>query len=242
MIRAVGFDLDDTLLDHRSAASKAIASLLEQQGWVYQGATEFGREWQRLEQLHFAEYIAGNLTLIQQRRARMHDFLAMVEVEAHGTELDDLFEEFLSHYAKSWVPFPEVRATLENLRSSGFHLAVLTSGQQEQQEAKLASMGFLEMFESVLAIGTLTAPKPDARAFLQLSSALGCLPEEVLYVGDDPHCDAIAATKAGLHGVWLNRAGQDGPEGIGIQVRTLDSLVPAIHQWNDMTAPQGQSL
>ena len=242
MIRAVGFDLDDTLLDHRTAASMAIASLLEQQGWVYQGGTEFGKEWQRLERLHFAEYIAGNLTLIQQRRARMHDFLAMVEVEAHDAELDDLFEEFLCHYAKSWVPFPDVRATLENLRCSGFSLAILTSGQQEQQEAKLASMGFLEMFESVLAIGTLTAPKPDARAFLELSSALGCAPEQVVYVGDDPHCDAIAATKAGLLGVWLNRAGQDGPDGIGIQIRTLDSLVPTIHAWNGAIAAQGQSL
>ena len=240
MIRAVGFDLDDTLLDHRSAASAGLAALVKQQDWVYEGVTELGKEWQRLEQLHFAEYIAGNLTLIQQRRARMRDFLATVEVEAHDAELDDLFKEFLSHYAKSWVPFPDVRATLENLRSSGFHLAVLTSGQQEQQEAKLASMGFLEMFESVLAIGTLTAPKPDARAFLQLSSALGCLSDEVVYVGDDPHWDAIAATKAGLHGVWLNRAGQDGPDGIGIQIRTLDSLVPAIHEWNGMIAPQGQ--
>ena len=242
MIRAVGFDLDDTLLDHRGAASTAIASLLRQQGWVYEGATEFGKEWQRLEQLHFAEYIAGNLTLIQQRRARMRDFLALVEVEAHEAELDDLFKEFLSHYAKSWVAFPDVMPTLGELHHSGFRLAVLTSGQQEQQEAKLASMGLLEMFDSVLAIGTLSVPKPDARAFLELSSALGCPPHEVVYVGDDPQWDALAATKAGLRGVWLNREGQDGPDGIGTQVRTLDSLIPAIHEWNGMIAQQGESL
>ncbi len=242
MIRAVGFDLDDTILDHRGAASAGIAALLKQQGWVYEGVTELGKEWQRLEQLHFAEYVAGNLTLIQQRRARMRNFLAMVEVEAHDAELDDLFREFLSHYANSWVAFSDVRPTLENLNHLGFRLAVLTNGQQEQQEAKLASMGFLGMFDSVLAIGTLTAPKPDARAFLELSSALGCAPEQVVYVGDDPLWDAIAATKAGLHGVWLNRAGHEGPDGIGIQVRTLDSLVAAIHEWSGMIAPQGQSL
>jgi len=242
VIRAVGFDLDDTLLDHRSAASAGLAALVKQQDWVYEGVIELGKEWERVERLHFANYIAGALTMREQRRERMRDFLALAEVEVRDTELDELFEEYLSHYAKSWVPFPDVRRTLENLSHLGFRLAVLTNGQQEQQESKLASMGFLEMFESVLAIGTLTAPKPDARAFLELSSALGCLPDEVLYVGDDPHCDAIAATKAGLHGVWLNRAGQDGPDGIGIQVRTLDFLVPAIHEWNGMIAPQGQSL
>ncbi len=241
MIRAVGFDLDDTILDHRGAASAGIAALLKQQGWVYEGVTELGNEWQRLEQLHFAEYIAGNLTLIQQRRARMRNFLAMVEVEAHDAELDDLFEEFLSHYANSWVAFPDVRPTLENLNDLGFRLAVLTNGVQDQQEAKLARLGLLEFFDSVLAIGTVSAPKPDARAFLELATALGCAPEQVVYVGDDPHWDAIAATAAGLRGVWLNRKDRVGPEGIHTEVRALDSLVPTIHEWNRMIAPQGQS-
>ncbi len=102
-------------------------------------------------------------------------------------------------------------------------------------------MGFLEMFESVLAIGTLTAPKPDARAFLELSSALGCAPEQVVYVGDDPHWDAIAATAAGLRGVWLNREDRVRPEGIHTEVRTHNSVVPTIHEWDGMNGPQGQS-
>lgn len=236
MIRAVGFDLDDTLLDHRGAATAGLAALLRQRGWVYEGVTEFGKEWERIERLHFADYIAGNLTLIEQRRERMREFLASAEVELPDTELDELFEEYLLLYAKSWVAFPDVRSTLDNLRHSGFRMAVLTNGQQEQQEAKLARMGLTGFFDSVLAIGTLTVPKPDARAFLELSSALGYAPDEIVYVGDEPHWDALAATKAGLRGVWLNREGQDGPDGIGTEVRTLDSLIPAIHEWNGMIA------
>ncbi len=236
MIRAVGFDLDDPLFDHRGAASAAIAALLDEHGWAYQGATELGAEWRRVEQLHFAGYIAGNLTLIEQRRERLRDFLALAEVEVRDAELDELFDEYLAHYANSWVAFPDVRPTLDALHGSGFRLAVLTSGLQRQQEAKLTSLGFLDFFDAVLAIGTLSAPKPDPRAFLELTSALGCPPHEVLYVGDDPHWDAIAATSAGLQGVWLNRDGRDGPDGIGTEVRTLNSLVPAIHEWNGMIA------
>lgn len=228
MIRAIGFDLDDTLLDHRGAASTAIAALLQKQGWVYGGAAEFGLEWQRIEGLHFANYIAGNLTLIEQRRERLRDFLALAEVEVRDAELDELFDEYLAHYANSWVAFPDARPTLDALHGSGFRLAVLTSGLQRQQEAKLTSLGFLDFFDAVLAIGTLSAPKPDARAFLELSSALGCPPHEVLYVGDDPHWDAIAATRAGLHGVWLNRDGRDTPEGVTTQVRTLASLTASV--------------
>ena len=53
-------------------------------------------------------------------------------------------------------------------------------------------------------------------------------PEEVMYVGDDSHNDAIAATNAGLHGVWLNRGGLETPVGINNQIQTLDSLDTAV--------------
>lgn len=236
MIRAVGFDLDDTLLDHRGAASAGLVALLEQQGWANESVPGLGKEWERIERIHFGRYIAGELTIAGQRRERVRELLTMIKVEVPDHELDELFVEYLRHYAKSWTAFPDVRPTLENLRGLGYPLAVLTSGLQEQQEAKLTSLGFLDFFDAVLAIGTLSAPKPDPRAFLELSSALGCPPHEVLYVGDDPHGDAIAATSAGLHGVWLNRDGRDGPDGIGTEVRTLDSLVPAIHEWDGMIA------
>lgn len=231
MIRAVGFDLDDTILDHRGAATAGLIGLLQDQGWAYEGVNELGKEWERFERIHFGSYIAGELTIAGQRRERMRDLLALIEVEVPDHALDELFVEYLRHYGRSWIAFPDARPTLENLRHLGFPLAVLTSG---QQEAKLTSLGFLNMFDSVLAIGTLTVPKPAPQAFLELSSALGVAPEEVAYIGDEPHLDALAATKAGLRGIWLNRDGRAGPDGIGTQVRTLKSLVPTIHEWNDL--------
>jgi len=104
----------------------------------------------------------------------------------------------------------------------------LASLLQEQQESKLRSMGIDEFFVSVLAIGTLSVPKPNAQAFVELCDALGCPPEEVMYVGDDPHNDAIAATNAGLHGVWLNRESLETPIGVRNQIQTLDSLVTGV--------------
>jgi putative hydrolase of the HAD superfamily len=232
VIRAVGFDLDGTLLDHRGAASGAIAELVRAQKWVYQGGFDFGLEWQRLEEVHFAQYVAGNLTTGGQRRARIRDFVAMAGMDFQDRDLDQLFEEFLSLYAKSWAAFPDVFPTLETLRGAGFRMAVLTSGLQSQQEAKLSRMGVLEMFDSVLAIGTLTAPKPDPRAFLQLCSVFGRSQDEVVYVGDDVHSDVIAATKAGLHGVWLNRDALEEPAGVKAQIPSLAQLPGVVQTLN----------
>ena len=100
----------------------------------------------------------------------------------------------------------------------------LSNGQQEQQDRKVESMGLSHFFDSVLAIGRVGSPKPDARAFLEMCAALKCRPSEVAYVGDDPDTDAIAASKAGLHGIWLNREGVRTPTGVEIQIDTLASL------------------
>lgn len=221
MIRAVGFDLDGTLFDHCGAASAGLATLLQERGWTYEGSANLGQEWIRIERRYFADYVAGNLSIGEQRRIRMRDFLAMANVKVQDVELNELVKRYLSHYANSWIAYPDVRPALDRLRNSGFRLAVLTNGQQEQQEAKLVRMGIRDMFESVLAIGTLSVPKPDSKAFMELCSILGFEPWEVAYVGDDPHGDAIAATNAGLHGVWLNREGQETPEGVETEINSL---------------------
>lgn len=131
-------------------------------------------------------------------------------------------QKYFSEYVAGNLTLAEHRR--ERMRELGYVLAVLTNGQQDQQERKLAKMGLSHFFSSILAIGKMTYPKPDARAFLQMCASLECEPEEVVYVGDDPHVDVLAATRAGIHGVWLNR--EDVPTQIGIrsQISTLNDL------------------
>lgn len=224
MIRGIGFDLDNTLFDHRGAAAAGMSSLLHKRGWIYEGEPDLETIWQQIEQKYFSEYVAGNLTLAEHRRERMREFLQRANIHADSDNLDGLFADYLDEYSHSWIAYSDVLPALESLRESGYALAVLTNGQQEQQERKLAKMGLSHFFTSVLAIGKVVHPKPDARAFLQLCASLECKPEEVVYVGDDPQVDAVAATRAGLHGVWLNREGVQTQAGISNQISTLAML------------------
>lgn len=201
-----------------------MSSLLHKRGWIYEGEPDLETIWQQIEQKYFSEYVAGNLTLAEHRRQRMREFLQTANLHADSSDLDGLFAGYLEEYSNSWVAYSDALPALETLRESGYVLAVLTNGQQDQQERKLAKMGLSHFFSSVLAIGKVTHPKPDARAFLQMCASLKCKPEEVVYVGDDPHVDAIAATRTGLHGVWLNREGLETSVGISNQISTLALL------------------
>lgn len=55
------------------------------------------------------------------------------------------------------------------------------------------------------ASSAVGSAKPDPGIFHHACGRLGLRPAEVVYVGDRLHSDAVAATRAGLRGVWLNR-------------------------------------
>lgn len=224
MIRAIGFDLDNTLFDHTEAAAEAMRRLIHQRDWTYTGETSVGAEWHRVETIYFSQYVAGIMTLVEHRRARMRVFLESTNATVSQHELDDLWNAYLVHYAKSWVAYSDAHEALNELKALSIRMAVLTNGQQAQQEAKLQAIGLSNMFEGCLAIGTVEALKPDPRAFQQLCRLLECEPHEVLFVGDDIDIDVRASINAGLNGVWLNRDALETPNDISVEIHTLSKL------------------
>ena len=55
------------------------------------------------------------------------------------------------------------------------------------------------------------AYKPDARLFKKALEVRGCLPEEVIHIGDSLRSDALGAQKAGIKPLLLDRYGKYGP-------------------------------
>jgi putative hydrolase of the HAD superfamily len=208
VVRAVGFDLDGTLFDHEGAARSAIAGFLTTRDWIHPG--DPGVAWLQLEDVHFREYAAGLITFQEQRRRRMRGLLDSIGVQSDAHDVDGLFADYLDHYRSAWVPYPDVSATLSELRSMGIVLAVLTNGEQAQQEDKLRRMGVLDEFDAVLAASALPAFKPSRLAFEALCAALNQHASSVVYVGDDLAVDVIGAAAAGLTSVWIDRHGRGG--------------------------------
>lgn len=229
MIQAIGFDLDGTLIDHRSSASKGISLLFNQKGWEYVGETNLETYWEYLENKHFARYISGELSTQQQRRERILEVIESLGISPDLATLDEFFDEFLMHYQSSWTAFPDVIKTLESLKSLGFRLSILTNGIQTQQNAKLKHLGLLGYFDSILAVENLTAPKPDSRAFAQLCEDFNLNASDVAYVGDDLVTDAIGASKSGLHGIWLNRSVMSENLGETHEIGNLAELIPLLN-------------
>ena len=180
--------------------------------------------WLQLEDVHFREYAAGSISFQEQRRRRMRGLLDSIGLEPDAHDVDGLFADYLDHYRSAWVPYPDVTATLSELHAMGLVLAVLTNGEQTQQEDKLRRMGVLDAFDAVLAASNLPAFKPSRLAFDALCTALDQPASAVVYVGDDLAVDAIGAAAAGLTSVWIDRHGRGGGPGDMLAITSLTEL------------------
>lgn len=157
MIRALLFDLDDTLMDHTAAARAGVDEWCRQRGLntgQHQRFAAIERKW-------FTAYERGEVSHQGQRIARCREFL--------GEDMDDAaalaaYDGYLAAYQSQWRAFADARPTLEWALASGFRVGILTNGQREMQQAKLEAGG--------LALADVP-PHPHRRTRLPQTAAPG---------------------------------------------------------------------
>lgn len=211
-LRAVGFDLDGTLFDHRGAATTGAVRFLESLG-VAASASVIAR-WFAAETEQFERWRAGQISFPEQRRERLRAVLPAlgVPIPADDGGLDELFDAYRHHYEGSWRAYPDSLPLLRTLRAQGYRIGVLTNGTETQQVDKLRRTGLLDAVDVVCTSERIGVQKPDRRAFEVLSDELGVEPGGCLFVGDSVAHDVEAARAAGMHGLLIDHETTAGPD------------------------------
>lgn len=232
---ALLLDVDDTLIDTRAAmvaaGAVAVAALWPQAGAEVHHAA--GVHFHGDPSGLFGRFSTGEIAFAQMREARVADLLESFSLAAVG----DVSRHFEAAYAPAFAAnlrlFDDVLPLVEAAVAAGIPTGLLTNSSALYTREKLDITGLAGVFTVVATTDTLGFGKPDARAFHHACGLLGAAPSETVYVGDHLEIDAVAATEAGLYGVWLRRDPGD-TEGaarareLGIPVvRSLDQ-VPAL--------------
>jgi putative hydrolase of the HAD superfamily len=204
-VKAVIFDLDNTLFDHTGSAEAAVRAWLPSLGADPSDALV--AEWFAIEDRVYPRWLAGELTHQAQRRARLHEFLPLVghPVPATEPEQDEFFTGYLNLYKSHWSAYPDARPALELAQGNGWRIGVLTNGSTIQQNAKLETIGLAPLVDVVCTTESLGVSKPDPQSYLQTCAHLGVPPAETLMIGDNPALDVQGAQAAGLTARHLNR-------------------------------------
>jgi len=195
-IRAIAFDLDNTLWDVEPVLERAEQCLA---AWLQEHYPRLAlsREQMRAAREELARREPHNAHDVSYLRVGTLAALA----RAHGYDERvalDAFEVFLA--ARNAVEiFPDVTPALARLRLR-YALASLSNG-----NADLARIGLEHVFNVSLNARQIGAAKPHPRCFERLAQELALDPAAIAYVGDDPQLDVAAARAAGLRTVWMNR-------------------------------------
>jgi putative hydrolase of the HAD superfamily len=213
MIRAVLWDVDDTIFDYTSADRAGLLRHLEAEGHPPDTALE---RWHEVGLPHYRRFLTGELTIEEYRRSRARDFL---DQPLTDLEADAWFERYTGHFEAAWSVFPDVVPALDALP---YRHGLLSNSSTAHQERKLRLLGVFSRFEALICSYELGFAKPDPRAFLAACDTLNLPPAEVVYVGDNLHVDGCGARDAGLHGVWVDRLGH--PVDLPERVHRITSL------------------
>lgn len=203
-IRAVTFDLDDTLWPVAPVIERAEHAM---HAWLAAHCPAVA-----------ARYDVGALREMRRRVAAehprlAHDFSALrrrsLEHALHergydGEHVDGAFHAFYAERQRVEL-FRDALPALRALEGR-YALGSISNG-----NADLALIGLARFFPVRVHARHLGCAKPARRIYLTACRRLSCAPHEVLHVGDDPVLDVAGARAAGMAAVWLNRAGAPWP-------------------------------
>ena len=127
---------------------------------------------------------------------------------------------------------PDAKKCLDDLRASGFKLALVSNGSKDRVEKEVARFGFSSHFQSVACGEKREELKPSPVMLERTLAVLGLGPKGAAYIGDAP-ADIQAAKNAGVPSIALAR----GP----IQVERLEQENPD-HVFGGLTEQEVSDL
>jgi putative hydrolase of the HAD superfamily len=234
VIRAVLFDLDDTLCDDLGAAEAKIRAVAARAREHLPGVSldALTNAYNRVaDEVWTAIDLINPPRLTDVRKELWRRALSDVGHEREDMALvDDLAALQLSLRHSTIHLFPDALETLDRLRAAGLRLALVTNGVSETHAEKIVALGIRDHFDAVLMPDEVGFAKPDARVFHLACERIGVAPNEAAHVGDNWMSDVAGAKGAGLFAVWFNPDGRPFPSRTlapDAQVRAL-SEVPAL--------------
>jgi phosphoserine phosphatase len=116
----------------------------------------------------------------------------------------EVAEFFAKDRSRRHVVFAESEQVLHQLKKN-FRLALITNGAPDIQGTKIDGSNLASFFETIIISGDHGFGKPDLRIFQLALQRLQVAAHEAVMIGDSLNRDVAGARDAGIRTIWINR-------------------------------------
>lgn len=200
MIKAVIFDVDDTLYSYQEAHKKAFEALLTYADEELLMSREDFLKLHRETERSLREYM-GNVAAMHNRCIRYQTILESrgLPLYPHVLRMYDCYWETL---LKAAVPTEGAGDVMSQLKKRGVRIGIGTDMTARIQFKKLEVLGLLPYIDFLVSSEEAGAEKPEEAFFARCMEKAGCKRAECLFIGDSLKKDVLGAMDAGLNAVW----------------------------------------
>jgi putative hydrolase of the HAD superfamily len=195
MIKAVFFDIDDTLYDTSGFAKRARKAAL-------QAMIDAGLPLSQQEAyLHLRK-------IIKEKGSNYDKHFNILTKRVMGEEKPLLIALGMITYHNVKFAllrlFPGTMSTLIYLKKRDYQLGAISNGLTIKQWEKLIRLGLHHFFDDVITSQEANSEKPDQKIFQLALERMGCQAEESVMVGNKFNEDIIGATSVGMSAILVN--------------------------------------
>lgn len=207
MIKAVVFDLDNTVYSYDICHKAAMDAL-----------TEFACQKYKLNTVRFQQYFSEAKRSVKKqldgtgashnRMLYMQRFLELIgeRPTSDAIELYDVYwDTFLVHIEL----FPYVKPLMTYLQTNKIYIGVLTDLTAHIQHRKIIKTGLDQFIDTIVTSEEAGEEKPSVKAFEMILRKLNIRPEESLMIGDSQTKDVEGAKSMGMRALLFTEKQSD---------------------------------
>ncbi|MEA3318428.1 MAG: HAD family hydrolase [Bacillota bacterium] len=192
-MKAIIFDLDETLISHR----RQIENFIDYQ---------YNYFYKTLKNIPFEEWKQKFIDLDNNGYVTK-DIVYRSLVDTYNLEIshEQLYEHFLNNFHYYISPLQGANELLFTIRDRNLKLGLLTNGGRIIQENKIKMLKYENIFYEIVISESVGYEKPDPKIFNIMLEKLDVEAKDCLFVGDHAINDIKGAKALGFRTIWMSQ-------------------------------------
>ncbi len=227
MLKAVFFDVGNTLLYPCPSVASVVREILAEEGHVHDLAAIDA--FMPLVDAYYEDRYRTDDTFWTDEAETSQVWIGMYSLLCRRLGIEDgaeriarrVYDEFGD--PARWCTYEDVFRAIKRLRARGLRVGIISNWDSRLQ-GLLDGLGFAGLLDTVVCSASVGLHKPDPRIFELACERLSIAPGDAAHVGDHYYADIVGASAVGMLPVLIDRRMGEGvvlaPNAIG----TLDDL------------------